>query len=117
VTVIDRVLTATGQAWHPLNLGARVPDLDEIGVDHNVYSVANQPAGNRIRVAFDLDRAATANLDAGDSLPVIQLARRQLAKTRLLLGKLSLSRRVAFVGHLLQEPFVFLAAGEVAAAA
>jgi hypothetical protein len=97
VTVIDRVLAAAGQAWHPLNLGARVPDLNEIGVDHNVHPVANQPAVHRIRVALDLNRAAAADPDTSDALPVIQLARRQLAKTRVLLGELGGSRGVAFV--------------------
>jgi hypothetical protein len=116
VTVIDRVFPVAGQTRHPLDFDVRIPDLDEVGVDHHVHLLPNQPAGNRIRVAFHLDRAAAADLDAGDALPVIQLARRQLAKTRFLLGKLGLSRRVALVAHFLQEPFVLLATGKVAAA-
>ena len=117
VTVIDRVPAVAGQTRHPLDFDARVPDLDEVGVDHHVHLLPNQPTGDRVRVAFDLDRAAAADLDAGDALPVIQLARRQLAQTRFLLGKLRPSRRVAFVAKLLQEPFVLLATGKVAAAA
>jgi hypothetical protein len=117
VTVIDCVLAVADQAGHPLDFGARIEDLDEVGVDHHVHPVANQPARHRIRVALDLDRAAAADRDARDALPVIQPAWRQLAKTRLLLGELSPSRRVAFVDQPLKEPFVLLAAGEVAAAA
>jgi len=117
VTVIDRVLAAARQPGHPLDFASPVPHLDDVGVDHHVDPVANQPAGNRIRVTLDLDRAAAADPDTGDALPVIQLARRQLAKTHVLLGKLGTSRRVAFVGQLIEEPFVLLAVGEVAAAA
>ena len=117
VTVIDRVLAAAGQAGHPLDFDARVPGLDEIGVDHHLHPVTNQPAGNRIRVTLDLDRAATVDLDPPDTLPVIQLGRRQLTKERLLLRQLGRSRRIALVAQPLQELLVLLPAGEVAAAA
>jgi len=86
VTVIDRMLAAADQAWHPLDFGVRIPDLDEVSVDHHVDLLPNQPARHRIRVPLDLDRAAAADPDAGDALPVIQLPRRQLAKTRFFLG-------------------------------
>ena len=117
VTVIDRVLAAARQPGHPLNVASRVPDLDDVGVDHHVDPLANQPAGNRIRVTLDLDRAATADLDPPDTLPGIQLGRRQLAKQRLLLSEPGGSRRVALVDQPLEELLVLLAAGEVAAAA
>jgi len=117
VTVIDRVLAAARQPGHPLNFASRVPDLDEVRVDHDVDPVANQPAGNRIRVTLDLDRAATVDLDPPDTLPVIQLGRRQLTKERLLLRQLGRSRRIALVAQPLQELLVLLPAGEVAAAA
>jgi hypothetical protein len=76
VTVVDRVLPVASQTRHPLDFDVRIPDLDEVGVDHHVHLLPNQPAGDRVRVAFDLNRAAVADLDAGDALPVIQLARR-----------------------------------------
>jgi hypothetical protein len=117
VTVIDCVLAVAGQAWHPLDFGPRIEDLDEVGVDQHVDLLPNQPARHRIRVALDLDRAAAADRDAHDMLPVIQLARWQLAKTRFLLGKFGPSRRVAFVDQPLKEPFVLLAVDKVAAAA
>ena len=116
VTIIDRVLLAARQAWHPLNFAARVPDHDEVGVDHNVHPVADQPAMNRIRVAFDLDRAATADFNARDALPVIEFARRQLAKARLFLGEFGGSRQVTLVGQPLQKPFILCAVGKVATA-
>ena len=68
VTVIDRVLAAARQPGHPLNFASRVPDLDDVGVDHHVDPVANQPAGNRIRVPLHLDRAATADHDPPHTL-------------------------------------------------
>jgi len=117
VTVIDRVLASARQTRHPLDFASRVPDLDEFGVDHDVDPVANQPAGNRIRVPLDLDRAATADSDPPETLPVIELGRRQLAKQRLLLSELGRSRPVALVDQPLEELLVLLAAGEVAAAA
>jgi hypothetical protein len=115
VTVIDRVLAMAGQTWHPLDFGARVEDVDEVGVDHHVHPVPDQPTGHRIRVAFDLNRTAAADRNAGDALPVIQLARRQLAKTRFFLGKPGPSRRIALVDQPLKELFVLFAVGEVAA--
>jgi hypothetical protein len=117
VTVIDRVLAAARQPGHPLDFASRVPDLDDVGVDHHVDPLANQPAGNRIGVTLHLDRAATADHDPPDTLPMVQLGRRQLAEQRLLLSEPGGSRRVALVGQSLQELLVLLAAGEVAAAA
>jgi hypothetical protein len=117
VAVIDRVLAAARQPGHPLNFASPVPDLDDVRVDHHVDPVPHQPAGNRIRVTLDLDRAATADHDPPHTLPVIKLARRQLAEQRLLLGELGGSRSVPLVDQPLEELFVLLAVGEVAAAA
>ena len=68
VTVVDRVLAAAGQTWHPLDFGPGVEDLHEVGVDHHVYRVPDQSAGDRIRVPLDLDRAAAADRHAADAL-------------------------------------------------
>jgi hypothetical protein len=116
VTVIDRVLAVAEQAWHLLNFATGIEHLHEVGVDQHIDLLPDQTARHRIRVTLDLDRAATANADAGDPLPMIQSVRRQLAKTRLFLGELGLARRVTFVNHSLQKPFVLLAASEVTTA-
>jgi hypothetical protein len=117
VTVIDRVLAAARKPGHPLDFASPVPHVDDVGVDHHVDPVANQPAGNRIRVTLHLDRAATADHDPPHTLPVIKLRRRQLAKQRLLLGELGGSRSVPLANQPLEELLVLLAAGKVAAAA
>lgn len=57
MAVVDGVLAAAGQPRHPLHLGARIPDLDEVGVDYDVHLVPDQSAGDRIRVPLHLDRA------------------------------------------------------------
>lgn len=116
VPVIDDVLAVARQSRHRLDLAARPPDFDHVGVDHHVNVHADQPTGNRIRVAADLNRAAAADLDAADTLPMIELARRQLAEARLLLGELVDAARIPFVDQPHQKLFVLLPAGEVAAA-
>jgi len=117
MAVVDRVLAAARQPRHLLNQNVCVPDLDEVRVDHHVHLVPNQPTGNGVRVALDLNGAAAADPDARHALAVIELRRRQLAETSLLLGKLVGSRGIALVDQGLQELFVLLTAGEVAAAA
>jgi hypothetical protein len=117
VAVVDRVLTAAGETRHPLHLGARVPDLEVVSVDHDVHLVADQAAGHRIRVPLDLNRAAGAYFNPLDPLPVIELARWQISEAGLILGELLGPRRVPLRDQLRQETFILLAVGEVAAAA
>lgn len=117
VPVIDGVLAVADQPRHPLNETSRPPDFDLVGVDHHVDLHADQPAGNRVRITFDLNRAAAMHLDSTDALPVIELARRQLAQARLLLGELVGPPRIPLVDQACQKPFVLFAAGKVAAAA
>lgn len=114
--IIDGMLAAAGQTRHRLNLASRSPDLDRISVDHNIDPHADQPTGNRIRVALDLNRATAADLDSADAMPVIELARRQLAENQLLLGELVGAGRVSLVDQRHEKLFVFRAAGEVAIA-
>lgn len=59
-------------------------NFDLVRVDHGVDTVANQPAGNRVGVAFDLNRAAGVDLDARDALAMVELARRQVPQASLL---------------------------------
>lgn len=117
MAVVDRVLAAAGEARHPLHLGARVPHLEVIGVDHDVHLTIDQSAGNRIRVPLHLNRAAGADLDATNSTPVIKHVLRQLAEAVLFLGELVGSRRVPLLDQLTEEQLVLIATGEVAAAA
>jgi len=117
VAVVDRVLAAPGEARHPLHLGVPIEHLEVVGVDHDVHRVANQSAGDRIRVPLDLNRAAGADLDVADPLPVIELACRQLAEAGFFLSELVGSRGIPLVHQSAEERFVLFAAGEVAAAA
>jgi len=117
VPVIDGVLAVARQTRHPLNEASRPPDFDHLGVDHHVDLHADQPTGDRVRITFDLNRAAAVDLDSADALPVIELAGRQLAQARLLLGELVGAPRVPLVDQRGQELFVLFAAGEVAVAA
>lgn len=117
VAVVDRVLAAAGQTRHRLHVGAGVPDLHLVGVDHDVHLIADQAAGDRIGVLLHLDRAAGVDFDARDPLPVVELARRQLAQAGLFLGELVGSPGVPFFQQLHQELFVLLAIGEVPAPA
>ena len=116
MAIIDGVLVAAGQARHPLNCAAGVPDLDEVRVDHHVHFVADQPAMNRIRVAFDLNRAAAADLDSSHSMNVIEPARRQIRQRLLFRDELVAARCVTLAGQSLEKLLVIISAGEVLAA-
>lgn len=117
VAVIDRVLAAAAEARHPLHQDVPVEDLEVVGVDHDVHLVVDQPAGDRIRVALHLNRAARVDLDVVEPPPVIELACRQVAEAGLFLSELVGPRGVPLVHQSAEERFILLAAGEVAAAA
>ena len=117
VPVVDGVLAVSRQAGHGLNLGPRPPDFDLIGVDYRVDGHPDQAAGDRVRVAANLDRAAAMDLDSVDAPPMIELARRQLAQTSQFLSELIGAARVPLVDQLLEELLVLGEAVEVAAAA
>jgi len=116
VAVVDGVLAIARQTGHGLNLASRPPDFDLVGVDDDINLHADQSAGNRVGVAAHLNRAAAADLDAADAPPMIELARRQLTKARLLLLELVGSARVPLVDQLREKLLVFFAADEVATA-
>lgn len=117
VTVIDRVLAAARQTRHPLHKDLSVPDFEVVGVDRDIHPIVDQPAGHRIRVALDLNRAAGADLDAANPPAVIELAGRQRAEAGLFLAELVGPRGVPLVRQSAEECFIVVAVGEVAAAA
>jgi hypothetical protein len=117
VTVVNGVFAVARQARHRLNPGSRPPDFNYVSVNHDIDLPADQPAGNRIRVAPDLNRAAAVNLDPAHVAPMIELARRQLAQVRLLLLKLVGAGRVPLVDQPGEKLFVLSATGKVAIAA
>jgi hypothetical protein len=96
-----------------LNPGSRPPDFNRVGVDHDIDLPADQSAGNRIRVAPDLNRAAAVDLDPAHVAPMIELARRQLAQARLLPLELVGAGRVPLVDQPAEELFVLGAAGKI----
>ena len=116
VPVVDGVLAVARQTRHPLNQASRPPDFDHLGVDHHVDRHADQPAGNRIRIPLDLNRAAAADPDAADPPPMVELAGGQLAQAGLFLGELVSTPRVSLVDQRGEKLVVLFAAGEVAAA-
>jgi len=114
--IVDGVLAVAGESRHRLNQRARPPNLDPVGVDHHINLHPDQLAGNRIRIAADLNRAAAVDLDSAKTMPMIELARRQFAEAGLLLLELLRSARVPLVDQLIEKPLVFFPAGEVSAA-
>jgi len=117
VPVIDGVFAVARQTRHLLDFTARAPDFDHLGVDHHVDLQADQPAGNRVGIPLDLNRAAAADLDPADALPVIELAGRQLAQAGLFLSEFFGTPRVPLVDPMRQKLLVLFAAGEISAAA
>lgn len=115
--VVDRVLAVARQPGHRLNLHSRPPHFDLVGVDHDIDLHPDQPAGNRVGVAADLNRAAAVNLDAAYSPPMVELRRRQFAEVCQLLLEFVATASVPLVDQLLEKLLVLDAAGEVAAAA
>jgi hypothetical protein len=117
VAVVDRVLAVAAEPRHSLHGHVPVEHLEVVGIDHDVHLEADQPAGDRIRIAIHLDRAAGADRDVAEPPPVIELAGRQLAEAGLFLSELVGPRGIPLVSQSAEERFVLFTVGEVAAAA
>lgn len=117
VPVVDGVFAGAQQPGHGLELDARPPDLDLIRVDHRLDGHPDQAAGNGVRVAADLDRAAAVDLDLGEPPPMIELLRRQFTQTGPFFSEAGGAVRVPPLDQLLEKLLVLRTTGEVAAAA
>lgn len=115
--VVDGVLAVSQEPRHGLNLVCSEPNFDFISVNHHVHPHADQPTGNRVGVALDLNRATFLHLDAVNPLTMIELLGRQFTQQLLFLLELCTAACVAFLDQLPQKLLVLLATGKVATAA
>jgi len=64
VSIIDRMLADPNQSRDPTSQRIGVPDFNAVDINDNVNRVTDQPAVNRVDVAFHLNRTAAADFDA-----------------------------------------------------
>jgi hypothetical protein len=114
VAVIDAVLPAAAEPRQGVDLFGTVPDVDGFSPDMNVDVFADQPAGQRIGVAADVDRAPRIDprLDPPGHL---QPAGRKRREHRHFLEKTLLSVGIASGHELLEKDLIVAPSGEIAA--
>jgi hypothetical protein len=76
VTVLDPVLATPTQTRQRFHQTLGVPHLDPLGVQPRLHLLADQPAGHRVGVAADVDRAARVHAHP-PALARLQPTRRQ----------------------------------------
>jgi hypothetical protein len=116
VAVVDVVLSATTQAWHPLHHLLRVPHLHVLGVDSHLDPFTDQPARHRVHVPAHADRAARIHRRP-DAAHRLESTRRQRTQVFRLLSLLRDPVRVQLVEQIGEVLLVDFAAGEVPAGA
>jgi hypothetical protein len=116
VPVGDPVLPPATQARQALDLVLGVPDLDVVGVQARLHPFPDQPAGHRVRVAGDVDGAATIHPHP-DALAGVEPLPRQGPQQGQLLDQPRLAAAVPLGEQLPQERLVRRPADEVTAAA
>ena len=99
-----------------VDLAGAVPDLQGLGHDMNLQPLTDQSAGQRIRVAADMDRAPRIDprLEPAGHL---QPARRQRRQHGHFLEKTLLSVAIASGHELLEKRLIVASTGEIAAPA
>ncbi len=115
VPVLDPVLAPAPQPRQRLDQLPGVPDLDPLGVDPGLDPLADQPAGHRVGVPLDVDRAAAVHPHP-QPLARLQPPGRQRPQQGQLLRQPSPPAGVEPLEQPPQERLVGRAAGEVAAA-
>ena len=116
VPVVDGVPVAAHQPRPRFHTPVREPHLDAVGIQPRFYPLTDQPAVHRIRVAVNVNQ--TAAVDATTHLQTRRQPRfGQVGQRPLFLGETILTPRVPRLPQILEELRVFLAAGEIAAAA
>jgi hypothetical protein len=116
VPVVDPVVPPTPQARQALDLSLGIPNFDVVGVQAGLDPFADQPAGDRVGVAGDVNGAARTHSYI-NTLTCVNTSFRQRSQHGQLLGQTLLTTRVQLGEHLPQEHFVVRALGKVAAAA
>ena len=117
MAVVDRRAADSDQTRHPLYRDAAMSHVDPLGADPDVDFLTDQAAGDRVGVAADLNRTATADANAWNYVVGIELAGRQGAEVLLLDGETFVAFVVPAGDHIFEEIHVVLAAGEVTATA
>lgn len=116
VTVFDPVLAAATQTRQQLHPMLGVPHLDPIRIQTGLHPLADQPAGHRVGVAPNVDRAAPVHPHT-QPLTRLQPTRRQCLQQRQLLQQTLPPARIELLEELTQECLILHATGEVPAAA
>jgi hypothetical protein len=116
VAVLDAMLASAPQPGETVNLAGAVPDFKGLGHDMNIDKLTDQPAGQRVGVAADVDRAP--RIDPGlEPAGHLQPARRQGRQHGPLFIEALLSVGIAPGHELLEERLIVASAGEIAAPA
>ncbi len=116
VPVLDPVLAAPAQPRQRLHQPLRVPHLDPLRVQPGLDALADQPAGHRVGVAPDVDRAARVHPHP-QPLARLQPPRWQRTQQGQLCFQPPPPARVELVEQAAQECLVLGTPGEVSAAA
>jgi hypothetical protein len=114
VAVLDAMLAPASEPRQGVQLPGPVPDLEGFGPDMDIHLFADQAAGQRIRVAADVDRAP--RIDPGlEPASHLQPASRQGGQHGHLLMKTLLSVGIASGHELLEERLIVASAGKITA--
>jgi hypothetical protein len=115
VPVIHPVLAAATQPWQPLQQALRVPYLQVLGVQPGLHPFPNQPAGHRVGVARDVDRAARIDPYPQPSTR-LQPPRRQGSEHGQLLGQACLPTGIQLTEQVTHKRRIAVFTGKITAA-
>jgi hypothetical protein len=115
VPVLDAMLAAATQTRQAFHLLLGVPNVEVVGVDARLDPFADQPAGDRVRVAADVDRAAALHTNRHTLTGVEPLGRQRPQQGRLFFESLD-TPLVALREQLTHKLLVVAAARKIAAA-
>jgi hypothetical protein len=116
VPVRDAMLAAAAQTRQAFHLLLGVPHLEVIGVDADLDPFADQPAGDRVGVAADVDRAAAIHTHR-HAFAGVETLRRQRPQHGQFFFQPVNAPLVALREQLTHERLVVVAARKIAAAA
>jgi hypothetical protein len=115
VAVIDAMLASASEPRQGIQLPGPVPDVEGLGPDVDIDLLADQPTGQRVGVAADVDRAA--RIDPGfEPSGHLKPASRQRRQHGHFLMKTPPSIGIASGHEPLEEQLIVASAGEIAAA-
>lgn len=117
MAIVDREAANPDQPWHLLNHEPMMGDVNPFGGDPDVDLLPDQPTGNRVGIAADLDCTAGANTNTENDVVGVEFAGGQGAQLLLLGGERFVALSIAICDHALDELHVVLATGEVTTAA